>query len=313
MKLYNPRQKSPKLAESLLFSSTIAAYDGLQKTHLHDTSTTLYNAHTPTTFYRLKTLTQHKKQTPAPTPPATTNHLRNTTQTLPQRHKTTATKALRNTYAADQHGYWPSRDPIEERGGVNLYAFVGNDGVNWFDILGLAKAKMVCTRCKERPKGKLDCVLTDKDGKNSKFSVNDPEKDLGRTKGNRTLNDKDKKLRAIMIDVPYNFSMHQSSDPYGTNGPLPPGNFHMSPRTKAGKRARFPNGTPTMNTPGYTNGTIRAGIQNSGKTNRGYVLAHGLGFSDGCFTCNNSSLAKIKKSSDDGGIDLEIKEVCCDK
>ncbi|MFU8849282.1 MAG: RHS repeat-associated core domain-containing protein [Opitutales bacterium] len=27
-------------------------------------------------------------------------------------------------------GRWPSRDPIEERGGLNLYAFVGNDPVN---------------------------------------------------------------------------------------------------------------------------------------------------------------------------------------
>jgi len=31
---------------------------------------------------------------------------------------------------------WPSRDPIEERGGVNLYAFVGNDGINKWDKLG---------------------------------------------------------------------------------------------------------------------------------------------------------------------------------
>ena len=145
MKLYNPRPKSPKLAESLRVSSTIPAYDGLQKTHLHDTSTTLYNAHTPTTFYRLKTYTQHKKQPPAPTPPSTTNHLRNTTQTLPQRHKKIATKALRNTHAADQHGYWPSRDPIEESGGVNLYAFVGNDGINNWDELGLDWAD--CCEC----------------------------------------------------------------------------------------------------------------------------------------------------------------------
>ena len=34
-------------------------------------------------------------------------------------------------------GRWPSRDPIEERGGYNLYGFVGNDGVNQVDILGL--------------------------------------------------------------------------------------------------------------------------------------------------------------------------------
>jgi len=33
-------------------------------------------------------------------------------------------------------GRWPSRDPIEEEGGVNLYGFVGNDGVNRLDYLG---------------------------------------------------------------------------------------------------------------------------------------------------------------------------------
>jgi len=34
-------------------------------------------------------------------------------------------------------GRWPSRDPIEEEGGVNLYGFVGNDGVDNLDYLGL--------------------------------------------------------------------------------------------------------------------------------------------------------------------------------
>jgi RHS repeat-associated protein len=33
-------------------------------------------------------------------------------------------------------GRWPSRDPIEERGGINLYGFVGNDSVNSIDLLG---------------------------------------------------------------------------------------------------------------------------------------------------------------------------------
>jgi len=36
-------------------------------------------------------------------------------------------------------GRWPSRDPIGEEGGVNLYAFVGNDGVNEWDFLGMCK------------------------------------------------------------------------------------------------------------------------------------------------------------------------------
>jgi hypothetical protein len=32
--------------------------------------------------------------------------------------------------------YWPSRDPIEEDGGINLYGFVGNNGINHTDYLG---------------------------------------------------------------------------------------------------------------------------------------------------------------------------------
>ena len=32
---------------------------------------------------------------------------------------------------------WPNRDPIGESGGLNLYGFVGNDGLNKLDLLGL--------------------------------------------------------------------------------------------------------------------------------------------------------------------------------
>jgi RHS repeat-associated protein len=38
-------------------------------------------------------------------------------------------------------GRWPSRDPIEEWGGINLYGFVGNDGANSWDILGMAPTR----------------------------------------------------------------------------------------------------------------------------------------------------------------------------
>jgi len=34
-------------------------------------------------------------------------------------------------------GRWPSRDPIGEEGGVNLYGFVRNDGVGKIDVLGM--------------------------------------------------------------------------------------------------------------------------------------------------------------------------------
>ena len=41
-------------------------------------------------------------------------------------------------YYHPETGRWLSRDPIEERGGVNLYGMVGNDPVNRWDYLGLA-------------------------------------------------------------------------------------------------------------------------------------------------------------------------------
>jgi RHS repeat-associated protein len=40
-------------------------------------------------------------------------------------------------YYDSANGRWPSRDPIEEEGGVNLYAFVGNDSIKAVDFLGL--------------------------------------------------------------------------------------------------------------------------------------------------------------------------------
>ena len=47
-------------------------------------------------------------------------------------------------------GRWPSRDPIEEEGGVNLYGFVGNDGVNRWDLLGLCAKKCNCGKIQIR-------------------------------------------------------------------------------------------------------------------------------------------------------------------
>ena len=46
------------------------------------------------------------------------------------------------------NGRWPSRDPIGERGGINLYGMVGNDPVNKTDYLGLLFGFGTPDKCK---------------------------------------------------------------------------------------------------------------------------------------------------------------------
>ncbi|MEO5913694.1 MAG: RHS repeat-associated core domain-containing protein [Luteolibacter sp.] len=44
-------------------------------------------------------------------------------------------------YYETQNGRWLSSDPIEEKGGMNMYCFAGNNGVNSYDVLGMAWKK----------------------------------------------------------------------------------------------------------------------------------------------------------------------------
>jgi integrase/recombinase XerD len=60
-----------------------------------------------------------------------------------KRQKTLKSRGLRPSvtdylyrYYDPVAGRWPSRDPIAERGGMNLYGFVYNNGVNLWDVLG---------------------------------------------------------------------------------------------------------------------------------------------------------------------------------
>jgi RHS repeat-associated protein len=46
-------------------------------------------------------------------------------------------------YYNPQTGRWTSRDPAAEAGGVNLYAFIRNDGINSVDLLGLARRSQI--------------------------------------------------------------------------------------------------------------------------------------------------------------------------
>lgn len=49
-----------------------------------------------------------------------------------------ALSSFADAYYAPDQGRWLNRDPLEENGGVNLYAYVENDSVNKLDKLGLS-------------------------------------------------------------------------------------------------------------------------------------------------------------------------------
>lgn len=61
---------------------------------------------------------------------------------------------------------WNGRDPIGERGGLNLYGFVGNTCINKVDVLGLVGFALDCEGALDEPKGKCGKFLYTR-----KFSV----------------------------------------------------------------------------------------------------------------------------------------------
>ena len=48
-------------------------------------------------------------------------------------------------FYAPELGRWLTRDPLGEAGGLNLYAFVGNNPVNWVDPWGLKTIVIITT------------------------------------------------------------------------------------------------------------------------------------------------------------------------
>jgi RHS repeat-associated protein len=81
-----------------------------------------------------------KSPAPPPKPPSGGNS-RNTFSFNVLKRDDAAPKSMGVTYYTYRWydpvtGRWPSRDPIEERGGVNLYGFVYNKPLAWTDRLG---------------------------------------------------------------------------------------------------------------------------------------------------------------------------------
>ncbi|HEV2804211.1 MAG TPA: RHS repeat-associated core domain-containing protein [Chthoniobacterales bacterium] len=114
-------------------------------------------------------------------------------------------------------GRWLNRDPIAEKGGVNLYAYVENDSLNSTDLLGL-ETEIVIHRNAPSP------------GQQARDASG---------------------IMSVFHDGEFQFSTPVNRYGYqdGTHG-IYPGDYTVAPRTNADSTSRFPNGTPGVIAPG---------------------------------------------------------------
>ena len=81
----------------------------------------------------------HPPSTPPPTPASQGGiHPQKPRKTGKNQHFDGLVSYYGYRYYTPQTGRWINRDPIDERGGLNLFGFVGNDGVGKWDFVGLS-------------------------------------------------------------------------------------------------------------------------------------------------------------------------------
>lgn len=192
-------------------------------------------------------------------------------------------------------GRWPSRDPIEEEGGINLYGFIWNDGTNGVDYLGL-DAAVKCNRCKKKPAGKMTCINIEKGKQKGKpypsnEGTNNPNLEPGKY-------DLLPKPDSQMDEENRNLPDNQKRDDGGkVNGP--------------GGAPEYPRGTPSITHPSKHNNPGQA-RPDKPKLNNHRV--HGPGTSNGCMASEQCGTIKemMDRNTNKGGTTYEIIEVDCE-
>jgi len=187
-------------------------------------------------------------------------------------------------YYDPKTGRWPSRDPIEEDGGINLYVMVWNSPINWIDVWGL-KAELNCTRCKES--GVMRCKTVENGKASDPFTTND-----GGTNTNRIPEgtyDLKPKPASQMNKGNEHLKASDKWDGYKMSGP---------------GGSEYPVGTPSITGPGRAAGQPA----NGWKTN---ARVHGPGNSEGCITtCMANDIRKMMDRNP-GQTKQKIKDVGC--
>ena len=78
--------------------------------------------------------------------------------TVPSPHPLQPRRKIRPTATKSVSGipYWPSRDPIGEQGGVNLYGFAYNIPIGWFDDLGNESRQQSVEKANDANRANID-------------------------------------------------------------------------------------------------------------------------------------------------------------
>jgi RHS repeat-associated protein len=188
-----------------------------------------------------------------------------------------------NRYYDPNIGRYITADPIGLEGGINLFVYAEASPLNWVDPQGLF-ALVICERC---PNGSMQCrSKEDNDNPSEPFQANAGRNDPSLTPG----------------------------DPYGENGPIPPGQYDL-PIAYSPKFGR--------NLPSPTNTGAPGEILTPKGTKRSGVRVHKGNVSQGCVTTGSGAKGQsredsltdlVHRHSKKGGTILIIKEGdCCDK
>jgi RHS repeat-associated protein len=200
-------------------------------------------------------------------------------------------------------GRWPSRDPIKEKGGINLYGFVGNDGIENVDYLGFieseGKYRCDCDRKEVNKKiaemSKLAGQESLKDVNNIPLEIRNKGYSSGREFGGRICCNKSTKI--VTSTGPHASNSGDSGDGWTKD---PHGNFWAGLSINIDMTPACPTGTEEVaRYHSHPSGSSR--FSEVDKNGSGSIFPFGVGTPDGEVSLIEPERPIIKEILPNGG------------